>query len=923
MSGFNDKQDPWWRRLYGFVGEVHVGMVKKWVYTFREGNAKMQMLLGGKGANLAEMTRLDLPVPPGFIVSTEACLEFFQRSNDFPEGMVEQVKEGMRNLEDQSGRRFGDPSRPLLVSVRSGASVSMPGMMDTVLNLGLNDGTVEGLARETRDPRFAYDAYRRFIQMFGDVVLNISKQKFEEALTTEKKRKGVQSDADLTADGLKQVVSEYKKIVGEATGKPFPQKPEEQLFMAVRAVFNSWNNRRAISYRDLQGLPHTLGTACNIQAMVFGNMGWNSGTGVLFTRDPATGCKELFGEVLFNAQGEDVVAGIRTPLRIGDLKKELPKIYEELSNVSRRLEQHFRDTQDIEFTIQDGRLYMLQTRTGKRTPAAAVKIAVDMVKEGLISEEEALLRVEPSQVERLLHKQVDPMSKREVVAKGLPASPGAAIGGVVFDPDEAERIAKEGGKVILVRSETTPDDIHGIVAAQGILTSRGGMTSHAAIVARGIGKPAVVGAEAVRIDFEKQVFEAGSFRIQKGQVVTVDGLTGEVILGEVPLIEPKVGQELEELLQMADRHRRLGVYANADTEADARKAVENGAEGIGLARTEHMFLGVERVRLVQEMILADDEEARGRALRKLLPLQVEDFKQILRVMNGKSVQIRLLDPPLHEFMPNVEELKDEIRELEAGGASLEVIQGKKALLKKVVRMQEANPMLGLRVCRLGIVFPSIYRTQMEAVFEAERQLVEMGLNPRPEIMIPGSIHKNELVFLGNMLMEVVEEAKKKFKGEIYFKYGTMLEMPRAALTADEIAEVVDFCSFGTNDLTQTTLGLSRDDAQGTFLPRYLALGILPSDPFQTLDVGGVGKLVQMAVQLGRKTKASLKIGICGEHGGEPTSIHFFHKAGLDYVSCSPFRIPVARLAAAQANVNEKLEKEGQRELQEEWRRKQE
>lgn len=870
----------------------------------------MLPLLGGKGSGLAEMSRIGLRVPPGFTITTETCREFFDRGQAFPEGLEEQIWEAMSRLEEQTDKKFGDAVNPLLVSVRSGAPASMPGMMDTVLNLGLNDQTVEAVAKKTGDPRFAYDSYRRFIQMFGDVVLNISKDKFEHVLKAEKEKQGVKNDADLTSDSLKKIISEYKKIVQAETGRSFPQVPKEQLIMAVKAVFNSWNNKRAITYRELQKIPHNIGTACNIQSMVFGNMGWNSGTGVLFTRNPATGSKELFGEVLFNAQGEDVVAGIRTPLRIEDLKKEHPQIYGEITQISKTLERHYRDIQDIEFTVEEGKLYILQTRAGKRSPAAAVKIAVDMVKDGLITEEEALLMVEPQHIEKLLHKQVDPSASKKVLATGLPASPGAAVGEAVFDPDEAAKVADNGSKVILIRPETTPDDIHGIIAAQGVLTSRGGMTSHAAIVARGIGKPAVTGAEAVRIDLDEGFFEAGGVRVRRGQVVTIDGLTGEVILGEAPLIQPKVGEELGELLAMADRHRRLGVYANADTEADAKKALENGAEGIGLARTEHMFLGVERVRLVQEMILADDEEARQKALDKLLPMQTEDFKQILRVMDGKSVQIRLLDPPLHEFMPRVEELSEEVRELESNNVDPRVLEEKRARLKKVIRMQEANPMLGLRVCRLGIVYPGIYRTQMKAVFEAERQLVEEGFNPKPEIMIPGSIHKNELIFLKDMLMEVLEEAKKKAKGEIYFKYGTMIEMPRAALTADEIAEVVDFCSFGTNDLTQTTLGLSRDDAQGTFLPKYIAKGILSSDPFQTLDIEGVGKLVETAVQLGRKAKPGLKIGVCGEHGGEPVSIHFFHKAGLNYVSCSPFRIPVARLAAAQAAVKEKLEKTG-------------
>ena len=882
----------------------------KRVYDFEEGSKEMKALLGGKGAGLAEMTKLGLRVPPGFTITTQTCIEFFKAGGRFPDGLWEEVLEHLKRLEERTGKGFGDPENPLLVSVRSGAPISMPGMMDTVLNLGMNDEVVEGLAKLTGDPRFAYDAYRRFITMFSDVVMHLDRHKFEEIFEEEKRREGVKEDPELSVDGLKRVVERQKRLYEELTGKPFPQDPYEQLRLAIAAVFNSWNNPRARKYREIEGIPEDMGTACNIQMMVFGNMGWDSGSGVLFTRNPSNGDKGLYGEVLFNAQGEDVVAGIRTPLSIQDLREVRPELYRELEEVAERLERHYRDMQDVEFTIERGTLYILQTRTGKRTARAAIKIAVDMVKEGLITEEEALLRVDPKQVELLLHKTVDPEAERTVIAKGLPASPGAAVGRVVFDPKEAEEWRAKGERVILVRPETTPEDIGGMVASEGILTSRGGMTSHAAIVARGIGKPAVVGCEAITIDLEAEIFKAGGVVVRKGEVITIDGLTGEVILGEVPLIEPRIGGELEELLSWADKYRRLEVWANANDERDALKARENGAEGIGLARTERMFLGVERVALVRQMIMADSPEERRRVLERLLPMQKEDFKRILKAMDGLPVQIRLLDPPLHEFMPSESEIITRIYELERSGAPPERLKEERRLLEKVRKISEANPMIGLRACRLGILYPEIYEMQARAIFEAASELKLEGFDPRPEIMIPLTMTHRELEYLKPIIEKANREVAEKYGFRIPYRYGTMIEIPRAALTMDKIARVVDFVSFGTNDLTQTTMGLSRDDAQGTFLPVYLDKGILDEDPFYTLDIEGVGQLLRIGVEKGRKANPRLKIGICGEHGGEPRSIYFLHRIGLDYVSCSPYRIPVARLAAARAALEEEVGKRG-------------
>ncbi len=880
----------------------------KRVYDFEEGGKEMKALLGGKGAGLAEMTKLGLRVPPGFTITTQTCIEFFKAGGRFPDGLWEEVLEHLKRLEEKTGKRFGDPENPLLVSVRSGAPISMPGMMDTVLNLGMNDEVVEGLAKLTGDPRFAYDAYRRFITMFSDVVMHLDRHKFEEIFEEEKRREGVKEDPELSIEGLKRVVERQKRLYEELTGKPFPQDPYEQLRLAIAAVFNSWNNPRAVKYREIEGIPDDMGTACNIQMMVFGNMGWDSGSGVMFTRNPSNGEKGLYGEVLFNAQGEDVVAGIRTPLSIEDLKEVKPELYRELEEVAEKLERHYRDMQDVEFTIERGTLYILQTRTGKRTARAAIKIAVDMVREGLITEKEAIMRVDPKQVELLLHKTVDPEAEKTVIAKGLPASPGAAVGRVVFDPKEAEDWRAKGERVILVRPETTPEDIGGMVASEGILTSRGGMTSHAAIVARGIGKPAVVGCEAIDIDLEREFFRAGDVVVKKGEIITIDGLTGEVILGEVPLVEPKIGGELETLLSWADKYRRLGVWANANDERDALKARENGAEGIGLARTERMFLGVERVALVRQMIMADTPEERRRVLEKLLPMQKEDFKRILKVMDGLPVQIRLLDPPLHEFMPSESEILARIYELEKGGAPPERLEEERRLLEKVRKISEANPMIGLRACRLGILYPEIYEMQARAIFEAASELKMEGYDPRPEIMIPLTMTHRELEYIKPIIEKANREVAEKYGFRIPYRYGTMIEIPRAALTLDKIARVVDFVSFGTNDLTQTTMGLSRDDAQGTFLPVYLDKGILDEDPFYTLDIEGVGQLLRIGVEKGRKANPRLKIGICGEHGGEPKSIYFLHSIGLDYVSCSPYRIPVARLAAARAALEEEMEK---------------
>ncbi|MEG6616360.1 pyruvate, phosphate dikinase [Peptococcaceae bacterium 1198_IL3148] len=874
----------------------------KYVYFFNEGRADMKSLLGGKGANLAEMTNIGLPVPPGFIISTEACIDFYNAGQQFPAGMEEQVLAQVKHLEEVTGKKFGSKENPLLVSVRSGAVISMPGMMDTVLNLGLNDETVAGLAANTNNPRFAYDCYRRFIQMFGDVVLGIEHHKFESVLDKKKFEKNVSFDNQLTAEDWQDVIEQFKDIVEREYGKPFPQDPSEQLFNAIYAVFNSWNTERAVVYRKVHKIPDDLGTAVNIVTMVFGNMGDDSGTGVAFTRNPSTGEKKLYGEYLINAQGEDVVAGIRTPQPISKLEEEMPAVYQQFVDTYQLLEKHYRDMQDIEFTIERGKLWILQTRNGKRTAQAAIKIAVDMVSEGLITKEEAITRVDPNQLNQLLHRRIDPDAKLEVVAKGLPASPGSACGAVVFDADEAEKLAGEGEKVVLVRMETTPDDIHGIVVAQGVLTSRGGMTSHAAVVARGMGKPCVCGCEALKLDYANNTFTVGELVVKKGDVISIDGSSGQVMLGEVPMIDPELSDEFQALLDWADEIRKLEVRANADNPADAAKAREFGAQGIGLTRTEHMFMAQDRLPIVQKMILAHDFEGRKEALAELLPMQQDDFYGILKAMDGLPVCIRLLDPPLHEFLPDAEELAVEIATMKLTNATAADIKKKEDLLRQVRSLSEFNPMLGHRGCRLGITFPEIYAMQARAIFQATAQLVKEGVDVKPEVEIPLVIEEKELGFLKDVVVDMANKVKEETGVDFHYQVGTMIEMPRAALTADEIAEHAEFFSFGTNDLTQTTLGFSRDDAEGKFLPHYIERKILADNPFAVLDRKGVGKLMKTAVELGRKVRPDLLIGICGEHGGEPSSVEFCHMIGLDYVSCSPYRVPIARLAAAQAAV---------------------
>ncbi len=888
-----------------YILEVKGMSSKKYVYLFEEGNAGMKNLLGGKGANLAEMTKIGLPVPPGLIVTTEACKDFTAQGQQFPAGLKEQIRNGIALLEEKTGKRFGDEVNPLLVSVRSGAPVSMPGMMDTVLNLGLNDRTAEALASATGNERFALDCYRRFINMFGDVVMGVEHHKFESILACQKDKVRIYLDNQLSAGHWREIIAEYKKLIQKETGRLFPQEPMEQLFMAVHAVFNSWNNDRACVYRRINKIPDDLGTAVNIQVMVFGNLGNDSGTGVAFTRNPSTGENKLYGEYLINAQGEDVVAGIRTPQPIEALQQDMPEIYSQFAEMCGLLSRHYRDMQDIEFTVERGKLWILQTRSGKRTAQAAIKIAVDMVDEGLITREEAVLRVEPGQLDQLLHRRIDSEAKLNIVARGLPASPGAASGVVVFDADEAERLNAEGKKLILVRVETTPDDIHGIVASQGVLTSRGGMTSHAAVVARGMGKPCVCGCEAISIDYEKNIFSIEDLVVRKGDTISVDGSTGNVILGEVPMLDPELSSEFKQLLEWADQIRTLGVRANADTPQDAAKSREFGAEGIGLTRTEHMFMAQDRLPIVQEMILSAGKPERQVALDKLLPMQQGDFYGILKAMDGLPVTIRLLDPPLHEFLPNAEELMVEITRLRLTEGSKAEIEKKEELLRKVRALSEVNPMLGHRGCRLGITFPEIYAMQARAIFLATAQLVKEGFNPVPEVEIPLVIDLNELSFLRQIIVAEAEEVMKKTGISFHYTVGTMIEIPRAALLADELAQSADFFSFGTNDLTQTTLGFSRDDAEGKFIQAYQDRKILSDNPFMVLDRKGVGKLMKWAVEQGRKTTPDLLIGICGEHGGEPSSIEFCQELGLDYVSCSTFRVPIARLAAAQAAVNNK------------------
>ncbi|HEY4695922.1 MAG TPA: pyruvate, phosphate dikinase [Candidatus Hydromicrobium sp.] len=869
---------------------------KKYVYFFGEGSKEMRELLGGKGANLSEMTNIGLPVPHGFTITTEVCNLFYELGKRYPEGLEDQIEENLKKLEEKMGMSLGDEKNPLLVSVRSGAAFSMPGMMDTVLNLGLNDKTVMALIKKTENERFSWDSYRRFVQMFGNVVMDVEHDKFEEALQSKKDKKNVKFDTDLTAEDLKELVEDYKKIIKEARGKSFPQNPREQLKMSIDAVFGSWNNKRAISYRNLNDIPHNIGTAANVQAMVFGNMGEDSGTGVAFTRDPATGEDEFYGEYLINAQGEDVVAGIRTPQHISRLKEEMPEIYKQLIDIRKKLEEHYRDMQDIEFTIQEGKLYILQTRTGKRTAAAALQIAVDMVEQGYIDKKTAVTRVEPQMLDQLLHKQLDKKAKEnaELLTRGLPASPGAALGRVVFDADMAVKEAKDGN-VILVRTETSPEDIQGMAVAQGILTARGGMTSHAAVVARGMGKCCVAGAEDIKVFESKEYFEVNGSRINKGDWITLDGSTGEVFKGKIPVVDPEMGKNFKKFMSWVDDFRKIGVRTNADTPNDSRVALDFGAEGIGLCRTEHMFFEADRIKAMRKMIVAGTKEEREKALAGLLPIQKKDFMEIFKVMNDLPVTIRLLDPPLHEFLPSEDE---DIKEI-AGELGLEFDE----LKATINSLHEMNPMLGHRGCRLSITYPEILEMQVRAIFEATVELTRQGYKVKPEVMVPLVGIVEEFKILKEQIVKIANGIMKKENLKFDYKVGTMIEIPRACVVADEIATEAEFFSFGTNDLTQMTFGFSRDDS-GKFLPDYIEKGILEKDPFATLDRDGVGPLVKMAVEKGRKTRGNIKIGICGEHGGDPSSVEFCHMIGMDYVSCSPYRVPIARLAAAHAAIKE-------------------
>jgi len=879
-------------------------MGSKYVYDFEEGNKDMKGLLGGKGANLAEMTNLEIPVPPGFTITTGACV-YYSEKGEYPPGLAEEIEERLAALEKKMDKTLGDRDDPLLVSVRSGARASMPGMMDTVLNLGLNDESVKGLALQTGNERFAYDSYRRFIQMFSEVVLGVEGEGelkgklFENTIDELKKKKGLKLDTDFSGEDLKELVNRFKEVTRRESGGDFPSDPKVQLDLAIKAVFNSWNNKRAVDYRRFYKIPDDWGTAVNVQSMVFGNKGEDSATGVAFTRDPATGEKVRYGDFLINAQGEDVVAGIRNTEPIGKLKDEIRQAADELEGIMQKLENHYRDMLDIEFTIEQGKLWMLQTRVGKRTAASSLKIAVDMVDEGLITKQEALLRIDPDQLDQLLHPQFDPSAKVEVLAKGMNASPGAAVGKVVFDSDTAERLGKEGEDVILVRWETTPDDLHGMIASKGILTSHGGKTSHAAVVARGMGKPCVCGTETLEIDEEKQIGRVGDIEICEGDVISIDGTTGELVKGGVPLVPPQVTGDFDTVLTWADETRELGVWTNADTPEDAARARSFGAEGIGLCRTEHMFLG-DRLPIVQDMILAESEEEVEKALAGLLDVQRSDFKGIFEAMDGLPVTIRLLDPPLHEFMPDAVELEVELAKLKMTNGDPAEIEKDERYLKSVKSLKEANPMLGLRGCRLGITNPEIYQMQVRAIMEAACERKAAGGDPRVEIMIPLVSVYTELEVLRSEAELVIEEVFKEKGMTLEYHIGTMIELPRAALTADKVAQYADFFSFGTNDLTQTTFGFSRDDIEAKFLPRYLDRKILTDNPFETLDTVGVGKLVRTGVELGREANPKLKVGMCGEHGGDPRSIMFCQEVGLDYVSCSPFRVPMARVAAARA-----------------------
>jgi pyruvate,orthophosphate dikinase len=884
-------------------------MANKWVYSFgdgkAEGRADMKNLLGGKGAGLAEMTNLGLPVPPGFTINTEVCTYFYANNRQYPSDLKPQVDAALDAFEKRIGKKFGDPANPLLVSVRSGSRASMPGMMDTILNLGLNDKTIEGLVAKSGDARFAYDSYRRFIQMFSNVVLNVGHHHFEEVIEGQKRKKGITQDTDLKAEDWKEAIQEYKKIVQHETGQPFPQDARDQLWGAIGAVFGSWMNQRAIIYRKLNNIPSDWGTAVNVQAMVFGNMGQDCATGVAFTRNPSTGENKFYGEYLVNAQGEDVVAGIRTPQHLTkegreangsnlpSMEEVMPEVITQLLAVREKLEKHYRDMQDIEFTVEKGRLFMLQTRNGKRTAKAALKIAVDMVNEGLISQAEAVQRIDAASLDQLLHPTLDPKAKKNVIAKGLPASPGAASGQLVFSADKAEDLASKGTAVLLCRIETSPEDIHGMHAAKGILTSRGGMTSHAAVVARGMGRPCVAGAGSLYIDYKKGTMVVGGNTVKEGDIVTIDGASGEVMLGPVSTVQPELSGDFATLMAWADSIRRMKVRTNAETPLDARTARKFGAEGIGLCRTEHMFFDSERIIAVREMIIADTETGRRTALAKIEPMQKNDFVEIFTIMAGLPVTIRLLDPPLHEFLPKSE---SEIEEV-AKGAGIDLAKVK----IRAQQLHEANPMLGHRGCRLGITYPEIYEMQARAIFEAACEAQKAGHTVLPEVMLPLIMTKKEFMILKEIIDREAEKAQKKYFMKLNYLLGTMIELPRAALMAGQIAEGAEFFSFGTNDLTQTTLGISRDDA-GNFLPDYARYNILERDPFATLDQQGVGELMSIAAERGRRTRNNLKLGICGEHGGDPDSISFCENIGLDYVSCSPYRVPIARLAAAQCTL---------------------
>jgi pyruvate,orthophosphate dikinase len=930
--------------------------VVKRVYDFEEGNKDMRDLLGGKGANLAEMTNLGLRVPPGFIITTKTCQDFFEAGGEFPEGLWEEVLEHVRVLEKRTGKNFGDPENPLLVSVRSGAPVSMPGMMDTVLNLGLNDEVAASLVKLTGEEWFVYDAYRRLITMFGDVVMDAEREKFDEVHRDEKKREGAKVDTEISVEGLKRTVEGQKRVYEKEVGDPFPTDAYEQLKLSIAAVFNSWNIPRAVTYRRAEGIPDDMGTACNIQTMVFGNMGWDSGSGVLFTRDPANGEKSLFGELLFNAQGEDVVAGIRTPIKIAELRREQPDLYEQLGEIAESVEAHYRDMQDMEFTIENGVLYILQTRTGKRTAKSAVKIAVDMCNEGLIDKETALMRVTPNQVDQLLHPQFDPEAKErargrgDLLTVGLNASPGAATGIVIFDANRAEEMGKAGESVILVRPETTPDDVNGMIISKGFLTQHGGGTSHAAVVARGWGKPCVAGAEEIRINLQDRVFTVRDRVFKEGDFISIDGATGEVFAGVIDTMAPKFEEEKELVMALAwaDEVRSLGVRTNADNPEDSRRARMFGAEGIGLTRTEHMFFDQEgeeisRRENIVKMILQSDavapllrriadlenrlegdpgneelkQEIEGlkkeadadpvvgeyrKALDALLPFQRKDFEGIFEAMDGLPVIIRLIDPPMHEFLPPREQLLEEVITLRLTGKDPEQLAEKEKILRVVESLWETNPMLGLRGCRAGLMYPGLTEMQVKAIFEAACNVAKRGYDVHPEVMIPLTSHINELHAERMKLERVAKQVMAEKGVDLHYMFGTMIEIPRAALTADEIATDSDFFSFGTNDLTQMTYGISRDDAEGKFLLNFVDRGLLPANPFQQLDWDGVGQLMKICVEKGRKTNPKLEIGICGEHGGDPHSIDFCHIIGLDYVSCSPYRVPIARLAAAQAKI---------------------